>query len=277
MKNITLKILLILGTCLLGSNLGLGQCASEANIYSFVYDGITYEVVRENKRWSDAVACAVERGGMLAEINDEAEQNAIFAELDANAGIDVTKTVSPDGKGSYVWIGGNDLATEGKWIWDGNNDKSGAQFWMGTFSGTPVGGLYNNWGDEPDDFEGQDALGLAVTHWPLGMAGQWNDVDHTNSLYYLIEYSSGVGIEDNELYDHIKFYPTPVKEFLVIEYDEQALSEIVIFSLMGQKLKSVAAKNTSSQRIDLSSLNSGIYLVKVNTTDGRTITQKIVK
>ena len=176
--------------------------ASSSNIYSFEYDGKTYEVVRENKTWEDAAACAVLRGGILAEINDDAENTALFNELSTNANIVISNTVAPDGGGgSYVWIGGNDLGNEGDWVWNGDNDNDSTQFWQGTALGSVVGGIYNNWGtsnnkiNEPDDSGGQDALGLALTEWPfnfpffrLGNAGQWNDVDHTNTLYYVIEH-----------------------------------------------------------------------------------------
>ncbi len=176
---------------------GYGQCADETNIYSFTYNGNTYEIVKENQSWTNASSCAVERGGFLAEINDISEQNAIFSELNTNASIVVSNTIAPDGGGaSYVWIGGNDLNTEGNWLWDGDNDNIGEQFWLGNFSGSSIGGLYTNWGSsgygsEPDDYgAGQDGLGLAITDWPLGNSGQWNDISHSNSLYYVIEYSS---------------------------------------------------------------------------------------
>ena len=39
---------------------GYAQCADDANVYSFEYDGRTYQVVRENRTWIDAAACAVE-------------------------------------------------------------------------------------------------------------------------------------------------------------------------------------------------------------------------
>ncbi len=166
-----------------------GDCADESNITTFMHDGKTYEIIEENKTWSAAASCAVERGGFLAEINDQAEQDAIFDALE-NANINVFNTTAGDGGGaSYVWIGGNDIATEGTWILDGDNDGQGAQFWMGDLNGNPVGGLYNNWGMEPDDFgSGQDALGLALTDWPLGLAGQWNDLDENNGLYYVVEF-----------------------------------------------------------------------------------------
>ena len=176
---------------LIGSK-AYGQCANDANIYTFVHEGNTYEVVRENQTWTDAAACAVERGGKLAEINDQQEQDTLFAELNSNASIVIGNTVAPDGGGaSYVWIGGNDIASEGAWIWDGINSGSGSQFWQGQFDGSAVGGLFNNWGNEPDDFgAGQDGLGFALTDWPLGVAGQWNDVAETNTLFYVIEYAS---------------------------------------------------------------------------------------
>lgn len=166
------------------------QCASASNIYSFTHNGKNYEVVRENKTWVSAAACAVLRGGMLAEINDQAEQTAIFTAL-GNASITNNLTTAPDGGGgAYVWIGGNDLTTEGAWVWNGDNDNSSVQFWQGTWTGNPVGGRYNNWGNEPDDYLGQDALALSLNGWPLGVAGEWNDVDHNNSLYFVIEYDS---------------------------------------------------------------------------------------
>ena len=161
----------------------------ESTIVEFTYNGKNYEIVKENKTWVASAAFASERGGFLAEINDLAEQNAIFNEL-GSASIIASNTVAPDGgNASYVWIGGNDITTEGNWFWDGNNDGTGNQFWMGTQSGSPINSLYNNWGNEPDDFgSGQDGLGLALTDWPLGVAGQWNDVAQDNELYFLIEF-----------------------------------------------------------------------------------------
>ncbi|MBC8754829.1 DUF5018 domain-containing protein [Kordia sp. YSTF-M3] len=170
-------------------------CADPSNIYTFTYNGKIYELVRENKNWAAAAACAAERGGYLAEINDAAENAAIFNELMNNAGIVLSNTVSNSGgAASYVFLGGNDIASEGVWVWNGNNDANTTQFWQGDASGTPVGGLYNNWGVEPDNFAGnQDALGIGLNVWPqpvggLGVAGEWNDIPASDSLYYLIEF-----------------------------------------------------------------------------------------
>ena len=161
-------------------------------IYSFSYNGKEYDLMKLKMTWVDAVSYAVSRGGYLAEINDKNENKAIFDELVDNASITLSLTKSGDGGGaSYVWIGGNDIETEGTWVWNGNNDEANSQFWLGDYSGTSVDGLYSNWGDEPDNWgtgDGQDALGFALTDWPYGEAGQWNDIKTNNRLYFIIEY-----------------------------------------------------------------------------------------
>lgn len=280
MKTITLKISAITIIFLMSNYLALGQCANNSNIYSFVYNGKTYEIVKENKNWIGASTCAAERGGILAEINDLNEQNEIFSQLNTNAGINVNNTTAPDGGGaSYVWIGGNDLSVEGNWIWDGDNDNNGTQFWMGDFNGTAVGGLYNNWGNEPDNFgSGQDGLGLALTNWPLGVAGQWNDVAHTNTLYFIIEYSTILSTEDIKFGKNINLYPNPVTDYLTIAINESSLRNITILNSIGQEVKVLDIEDDSKlEKIDLSGLNVGIYLVKITSNENQTIIKKLVK
>ena len=35
-------------------------------------------------------------------------------------------------------------------------------------------------------------MGLALTNWPRGKAGEWNDISHLNELFFLIEYDKSV-------------------------------------------------------------------------------------
>lgn len=188
------------------------QCPDDATkLYSFDYNDHTYEVIKEKKSWTAAAACAKARGGYLAHIGDAAENTEIFNQLSNNAGITLSNTSTLNGgNASYVWIGGNDITTEGTWIWDGDNEGASTQFWSGDYLGSDVGGLYNNWGEtsdqnEPDNFPkdpfdindpGQDALAIALNAWPttessgngLGVAGQWNDILTTETLYYIVEH-----------------------------------------------------------------------------------------
>ncbi len=246
------------------SNFVYSQCTpSSANIYTFTSNGIKYEIIKEKLNWVNAAACAVTRGGKLAEINSQAEQDTLFNRINS-AGITASNTVAPDGGGaSYLWIGGNDLATEGKWVWDGDNQGSFAQFWQGTASGSPVGGLYNNWGNEPDDYSGQDALGFAYTNWPLGVAGEWNDIKETNLLYYVIEYSGTTSISELKS-NEFSVYPNPAEDFITIEC-KQALHHLTysLTDLSGKIILQGILTNTINT-IDISSLIPGIYFVDVN-------------
>lgn len=178
------------------------QCAQTANIYSFSYGGHSYEVVKELKSWTDAAACAVERGGYLVSINSVAENNYIMGQLTLTTAANISSNYHPvtDGGGaSYIWTGGTDKNTEGVWLWDGDNNDVGTNFYTGqgtagSGNGVSVGGAYINWGCsslcEPDNYfylHDQDALGLAMGSWPYGLAGQWNDIDMFNTLYFIIE------------------------------------------------------------------------------------------
>jgi len=261
---------------------GGSDCTNLSNIYAFNYDGRTYEVVKEAKNWEDAAACAVQRGGKLARINDAAEQSAIWNELNNNASIDLTNTVASNGGGaSYVWIGGNDLASEGTWIWDGDNDGIGEQFWNGDTNGNPVGGLYSNWGNEPDNSGNQDALAIALTQWPinsgsLGSAGQWNDLKADDSLYFIIEYPTIVSIKDADL-NNVQLYPNPVNDILNVSGNSR-IHNILLINSLGQTMRNIkVAEETKNFQIDFSEIKSGIYFVRILFENGNFITKKVIK
>lgn len=262
--------ILLISVCFITQNT-FSQCVSnESNVYAFVYNNTNYEIVKENLNWVDASACAVSRGGFLAEIDTQEEQDSIFFHVN-NAGIIGSNTVAPDGGGaSYLWIGGNDMNIEGDWIWDGNNDGTGAQFWQGTSSGSPVGGLYNNWGNEPDNFgSGQNGLGFAFTNWPLGVAGQWNDVDDANTLYYIIEYPNGLNI-DKEIKTEFNVYPNPSDKEITINIPNELLNIttplLKIYTVSGELVEEM--NSVANQIIiDISSYTNGTYFVKLNDTE----------
>jgi hypothetical protein len=272
-----MKRMILLALGFMGASIAAhAQCnPNVANIYKYTFEGNVYEIIKENLSWVDAAACAAKRGGRLIEINSKAEQDTFFAKTKL-AGIVASNTVAPDGGGaSYIWIGGNDLAQEGKWIWDGDNTAASVQFWQGTSSGNPVGGLYNNWGNEPDDFDGQDALGFAITNWPLGVAGQWNDVDETNVLYYAIEYI-GLSAMDELQASTFAVYPNPSAGQVQLKLQQEnslAPCQVEIFNMLGERVFS--AETSTSLAIDLSNEPKGMYFVKVQ-QGGAVSTRKIL-
>lgn len=162
----------------------------KSKLKSFSHNNKKYAIILDNKTWVEAAAFAVSKNAYLAHINSQEEQDAVYNAIVAES-ISPSKTVAPDGGGaSYLWLGGNDIAEEGKWIWDGDNDGNGVHFWQGKKNGHAINGAYVNWGYEPDDYgTGQDALGIAITDWPLGKKSQWNDIKDGNKLYFVIEYN----------------------------------------------------------------------------------------
>ena len=259
------------------------QCANTANIYTFSYSDKSYEVVKENKTWVEAAACAVERGGYLARIDNQEEQDAIFNELLNNAGIVLTETSSSDGgNASYVWLGGNDKAEEGVWIWDGDNDGVGDQFWHGSSNGNPVGGLYNNWGTEPDNYNNnQDALGIALTEWPLGIgslgsAGQWNDIAETNSLYYIIEYDNTNGVGENQLYNPVQLFPNPANLYFTVSFPKNMkITSVKLSNIIGALVFEQTTYKTS-EIISIEKLLNGIYFVSITNNKGETFVRELI-
>ncbi len=202
--------------------------------FRFTFDGHTYDVITSGLTWADASTAAQNKSingnpGYLARIDSEQENDEIFSQLLNNIdSSDFANSLAPDGGGaSYVWIGANDIQTEGQWVWVDN----GAQFWQGDNTGSAVDALYNNWGIEPDDFNGQDAAGIALTDWPFGVAGQWNDVDTDNTLYYIIEYATDVNFGINAAISDAWFFPdTAGQGFFIIVWEDSKLVFLAWFT-----------------------------------------------
>ena len=165
--------------------------------FRFVFNGHTYDVIETASTWSTAASEASKRSflgqqGYLARIDNEYENARIYVQLANNISTSqYANTAASDGGGaSYVWIGANDISSEGKWVWKDNNQ----QFWQGTANGSAVDNLYNKWGNEPDNYQNnQDAAAIALTEWPVGSGGlgvpsEWNDVNTSNKLFYIVEY-----------------------------------------------------------------------------------------
>jgi len=249
------------------------QCAADSNIYEFTFDGKKYEVVKEKQTWTLAADCAVQRGGYLAEINSLEEQNAIYDALVNGAKVPSNYVSVNDGGGiAYVWIGGNDLTTEGTWVWDGNKNGAADTFWTGQGAAGSGGGAaysnsYINWGgkskstvNEPDDYgNAQDCAGMALAGWPsgttlYGSAGEWNDIGCNAGLYFVIEYTpSGTGeFQENDKYE---VYPNPVKGIL---YFHTVYDYAEIIDLNGK----VHLRSFDAGQMDIASLNPGIYVLK---------------
>ena len=76
-----------------------------------------------------------------------------------------------------------------------------------------------------------------------------------------------------ELSSSFNIYPNPVNDMLFIEAEIE-IEEVVVYDTFGRQQTTVNGQQTSS--IDVSSLNNGVYLIRIKTNDG-VVTKRFVK
>ena len=86
----------------------------------------------------------------------------------------------------------------------------------------------------------------------------------------MVKLSPVLGVLDNDISTGINIYPNPTQEILYIE-SQEPIETIKIYNLQGQLIR-----EDSSNRIDVSQLNVGLYFLQA-TIDGKTITNKFIK
>ncbi len=124
-------------------------------------------------------------------------------------------------------------------------------------------------------------------HVPESDLGAYYDTTYVKSrnfFYSLLctsdincEYEDLVtGIADLTIENDLLVYPNPFQDEIQIRGIENIeYSSIELFNLSGQKLKEW--RNTTSSKIDLSELNKGMYLLRINQRDQGNITLKLTK
>ena len=167
-----------------GSSSGEG-----AGVLGEVFGGKEYRWIKERKTQAEAEAHAEGLGGHLVVINSAAEDDFVYSMV-RGASLSGLGTASDGGGVSYVWLGANDARVEGAWNW---------------VNGDPF--TYTNWGRaEPDNYLNQDGLGLGLQNWPsgssgssaFGLAGEWNDIDRSNRMTFIVELPLNQGNEETE-------------------------------------------------------------------------------
>jgi hypothetical protein len=296
MKTIAFFFLAFL-TCILSPHVQ-AQCADTCNIYSFTYSEKSYEIVKELKSWEEASQCAVERGGYLVHIDSLEEQTAVYNAIQASGISPTYISVSNGGGIAYIWIGATDKNTEGAWLWDGNDDGTGVNFWNGQGAngagdGTVVSGKYANWGgtskgtyQEPDDYSSnQDGAAIGLAGWPsgttnLGIAGEWNDIISTSSIYYIVEYdtlkpsitecgTTGPGIFNIQEEAHIMIFPNPANNTFNLYTGNTPVQnlKLEVFNTDGKLIRNLNLQESNSSIIDLTGNPDGIYFLKLFIND----------
>jgi len=154
------------------------------------YQGHVYKFYSDRLTWTAAKDFAEDLDGYLVIINNSFENEFIKSNIN---GLSFSGSAGDGGGAKYVWLGGSDSNVESQWKWvDGTSvplNNSTNKYW-GDGAGHGAGG------SEPDNFDNQDCLAIGLEGWPTfdpgyyGSKGQWNDIDCSNRLGFIVEFDS---------------------------------------------------------------------------------------
>lgn len=125
---------------------------------------------------------------------------------------------------------------------------------------------------------GPEGTTFTSTNWTYsgvdGLEGGTNNATAT-SPFPIGTYTNATASLKNNLIEGFTTYPNPItnKEF-TISSNNASLKNIVIFNVLGKKVLTTSFSGVKST-IDVSVINSGIYILKV-TEEGKTATKKLV-
>ena len=83
----------------------------------------------------------------------------------------------------------------------------------------------------------------------------------------------GEGVEENTASFNV--YPNPVNDILYIEAETE-IEEVVVYDMFGRHQVTETPSHQGNVAVDVSSLNSGVYFVKIVTENGETV-QRFIK
>ena len=82
-----------------------------------------------------------------------------------------------------------------------------------------------------------------------------------------------LGINEVSLEDSFSIYPNPANDFILINNPNWIKSK-TIYSITGQLVKK---ENNQNEKIDISNLQQGVYLLEIETTENQKVIKKIIK
>lgn len=118
-------------------------------------------------------------------------------------------------------------------------------------------------------------LGFANTHFFQWKVSPFNDsVDNAGFVYVDNILITQTSILSNDRFDAVslKMYPNPAQDMIYFSADK-AVSNVRVYNIVGQE---VLVRNNEVSEINISNLNSGVYVIKA-ITDGVEVTEKFIK
>ncbi len=102
------------------------------------------------------------------------------------------------------------------------------------------------------------------------------DIDYMFPVsFFEYKINCAASIDETEQDSPLNIYPSPVSDKLYIE-SEMNIEEVVIYDVYGRLQATKTPSHQDDATVDVSCLNSGVYLIKINTENG-IITKRFIK
>ena len=165
---------------------------------------------------------------------------------------------------------------------------SNPSVFMAKFGIAPSGQFTRNLPNKGAKLVLADAFGNVIDSVSYSNLPPWPNADGNGSYLQVIDPFSDNSVPSNwiastntitsvsetEKNTNLKFYPTPVKDNLSIEYSG-TIKSVELLDIQGKSIRKIDI-NSGNYKLDMSSCLQGIYLIRVITPDGNFI-QKIIK
>jgi len=215
--------------------------------------------------------------GILLEKNYTATSTSTVVIPNALRG--VARYTSGTTTGTYSFGFGPDTATQlvfpdNTWIRVGFswNKTTGQVIWRAPGVNGGIAGAGATMDPDEIDFLAANSSTTGVPNTVAASAYIDNYVARASSTDTLL------GVETKTRSVVVSTYPNPTVDVInVYNSNNLELSSYKVIDLKGTVIKSGVLNNTIDQKINVSDLATGAYMLKLNTTDNNTITKKIIK
>lgn len=180
----------------------------------------------------------------------------------------------------------NDNPLNGNYEGDGTVNESGSdrlRIYIKDVTNNNEIDLFNSTGSDLDDFvpmsggeyqlewQAATATLLPNTTVQLVLEGRSN-ASAENYWFDNIVFDGVIGINDQKA-SQFSIYPNPAKSFVNISSKESGVKNISVFDVLG---KQVISTTLSGEKLDISALNSGVYILKIEQGKASTTKKLIV-
>ncbi len=113
-------------------------------------------------------------------------------------------------------------------------------------------------------------IDIVFTQWGQGAPGG-------GSFSYTRSTDNALSIGESELPEEIKVFPNPSNGIMEISSASNLnISEAKVYNILGQQVYRTVSETNNLEQLDISSLDSGVYLIEIITENGSTI-KRIIK